>query len=805
MPGKVDHSAQLSKASLLALRAEQQEGVKKHSFWDKWSNLTTGQKWGRALAWIPILPGIALQIKASIWQSRQAKVAGARPQESKVNQSRESLNGIPLRSKIVFGKEHRDIIKNGFAIDLNNPAASRIQPGDSKYSPQMAGLSKQFALDLTRDPNLGLRSHDGKIVVNIGKDTPERAETFRDFFQQTFPEDSAKADQWAVFSSKFLNQHSSHGIMEASSAATTQPPQRGYFIPLSQAAFKLQMEAGGNSALIELRSQGKPNNWPEVDVENSRVDHFVLMRVSLGPPENLEVLSSHSNHKLVPQGSNRPASVENPEPNQGGDNEPLDKASAANLLRQFAQGAFNPGSDRYHKLAQYKSHLATQEPPDFAAFVDAYSQLDTSEEKQKLIGELAVIIKDREQVAYMNLMGDADEVDPQLKIQMQSEPRIRQDYPLSTQSALNPEKGPIISNSRDLDIQNFVHRKFEEEIAQKHLAIKPEEFYQIIKEGMGPEGILTTGYLNKKNLPPHLGDLRTNLKQDFEKATTLDDFYKRAENTIATARQNAPESIQNSDIQEVQPTVVRGAVSSLVLNSNSTTPAEMKSLAADLKKSPSSEVSFQIDVLKDHSATLENWASRMIDSSNDPEALRKERDSYTRDTGRATRTFQIEKEDGSFENIQFGIGVSQVPAEKLEQKLETALKENTSFQKAEDFLNLTQGFLHQGAFAAIFSGTAGATGLTLSDFTRTEDKPSFNVTLHRNGQIHIEGRMEMSPSAIDQDSVYVDLDPKQSSLTQSFQVALKPTLLDGQTKVDCELREAESKGSLHRSNGNRAN
>jgi len=401
----------------------------------------------------------------------------------------------------------------------------------------------------------------------------------------------------------------------------------------------------------------------------------------------------------------------------------------------------------------------------------------------------------------MALLREADEVDPELKIQMQTELRIMQDYPLSTQNALNPEKGPFIQNGRDLDIQNFAHRKFEEEIAQKHLGIPPEEFYQIIKEGMGTEGILTTGYLNKKNLPPHLGDLRTNLKQDFEKATTLDDFYQRAENAIATARQNAPALIQKIDIQAVQPTVVRGAVSSLVLNSTSATPAEMKSLAADLKKSPTSEVSFQVDVLKDHSAALESWASRAIDSVNDPEALRKEREFYTKDTGRATRTFQIEKEDGSFENIKFQIGVSKAAAGKLEQKLEAALQGNTAFQKAEDFLNLTQGFLHQGAFAAIFSGTAGATGLTLSDFTRTEEQPSFSVMLHRNGQIHIEGRMEMSPSAIDQDSGYVDLDARESSLTQSFQVRLFPTIVEGQIKVDCELREAESKGSLHRLNG----
>jgi hypothetical protein len=79
------------------------------------------------------------------------------------------------------------------------------------------------------------------------------------------------------------------------------------------------------------------------------------------------------------------------------------------------------------------------------------------------------------------------------------------------------------------------------------------------------------------------------------------------------------------------------------------------------------------------------------------------------------------------------------------------------------------------------------------------------VTLHRDGKIHIEGRMDTNPSAIDQDSSYLELDAKQSSLSQSFQITLTPTTVDGQTKVDCELREAEVKGTLHRANLKGAN
>lgn len=790
MPGKIDNSGQLSRTSLLALQAERKEGVKTSSFWDKWSNLSTGQKWGRALAWIIPPLGIGIQAGANLWQARQAKIASARPEETKITKSSDSLNGVPLRSHIVFGKAEREIAR---AVLQPRPEPL-VNPND-KYPSDLHGLSEQYAKDILRNPEHTLSSHDGSRVVSYDKTTENKTSALRGFFAKEFPDNSEKAEKWAVFASKFLNQNANAPNIGVTTAVGGFIVSRDYF------ACKLSLEKDGNSALLEVRSKGSPNPMPGIDQEKSRVDNFLLMKITLGPPEDMQVISGYSRHNLVPQkpGKNAQAGVENPNPVQGVKNEPIDNLSAANILWQFAQGAVNLGSDSYLKFGQYKAQLSNQNPPDFSPFAKAYSQLDTSEEKQKLIGELAGVVKGIEAAAYMDLLREADDVDPELKIQMQTELRIMQDYPLSTQNALNPEKGPFIQNGRDLDIQNFAHRKFEEEIARKHLGIPPEEFYQIIKEGMGAEAILTTGYLNQKKLPSHLGDLRTNLKQDFEEGTTLDDFYQRAENTIATARQNAPALIQKIDIQEAKPTVVRGAVSSLVLNSTSTTPAEMKSLAADLMKSPTSEVSFQINVLKDHTAALENWASRMIDSNNDPEALRKERDSYTKDTGRATRTFQIEKEDGSFENIKFQIGISNAGAEKLNQKLEAALQGNTAFQKTEDFLNLTQGFLHQGAFAGIFSGTSGATGLTLSDFTRTEEKSSFNVMMHCNGQIHIEGRMEMSPSAIDQDSGYVDLDDKQSSLTQSFQITLFPTIVEGQIKVDCELREAESKGSLHRS------
>jgi hypothetical protein len=803
MSGKIN--ANLSTPSIQALRAERQEGVNKSSFWDKWSNLSTGQKWGRALAWVIPPLGISLQAGANLWQARQAKAAAARPMESTPKQSDENVNGISLRSQTAFGSAHRKQLNDLLAEhpDIHTPTLSIGSNGDS-----FKGLANTFEKDVKRDAEVHLKSSKGHGAT-INKDSSEAGTVLRDFFKSEFQGSEEKAEAWALLTSKYANQTANMALNNLNTQVSGFRCTKG--AADSQMRYALYMENDGNSALLEANISGDIDNISDpqgnfvakgndnIDWEKSRMEETLLLRLKLGPPESCEVISAHTKHLLVPKQPSQNSEVENAAPvQQAPVNQSISNAEATRLLRNLAQGMFAEGSDRFTKISDYKRHLLNQESLDLAAFKDAFTQLDEPGDKQKLVGELAGVIKDKEQGQYMELAREGDEVAPAQRRQMLSDIRLNEDYPLSTRNAINPEKGPVVENARDLDIQNFVHRKFEEEIAQKHLGIPPEEFYQIIKEGMGAEGILTTGYLNKKNLPPFLDDLRTNLRQDFQGATTLDDFYQRAENTIATARQNAPELGQNREIQEAQPTVVRGAVTALVLNSTSTSPAEMKSLAADLKKSQAPDLSFQINVLKDHTPVIENWVARTLDSATDPEALRNEREFYTKDTGRTVRTFFIGKDNGEFEKITFPVGVNKQRAANLEQNLETALQSHTSFKKTDDFLNVTQGFLHQGAFAAIFSKTSGATGLTMSDFTRSTEQPSFTATLHRDGKIHIEGRMDTTLEAIDQGPSYLELDAKQSSLSQSFQLTLLPTTVDGQTKVDCEVREAEVKGTLQR-------
>jgi hypothetical protein len=777
-------------------------------------------------------------MRGSQQEARVARQEECRPRETKCVKSEDTLptrENVPLTATTILGAKDR---RDATAHILN-------QVCDTGFDQQgpASGLYKGFLPDLNR-AEFSVQTSDGQITnfgrstfQNSGKDLAhlsdnDKSEVVNIFkgaiaSEPSLENDPGKIAKWQKFASGFMNQISTLGpraiAIQASGLQLTE--RRSDYMN----KYNLRIEPGGQSAILEctetagidgvnvvIGDKMEGNNWSDendalnygIKRSESSINKTTVLRITMedeAAPNDpgsakqvrdgvgLEVLSYSSRYQIGLMSQ-----------------EEFD-SKIAEKDRKIAEQKEAAAQKLEENKNRYISHLMGKQPLQETEVLELQKALvpDTSRiarqiangglSSEQILNKVEeCYFKSPEFNSMLNMEIDSEEEYESIANLLYPGKRLARQYPLSVETRLGEKL--LVDGVRDYDLQEFPESKARELVATRLLGMTKESYFSAVKEG-GVGLVLGKTFLHDNRLHPISAKLRSDLIADFQSATTLDDFYQRAENAIATARQNAPALIQKIDIQAVQPTVVRGAVSSLVLNSTSATPAEMKSLAADLKKSPTSEVSFQIDVLKDHSAALESWASRAIDSANDPEALRKEREFYTKDIGRATRTFQIEKEDGSFENIKFQIGVSKAAAGKLEQKLEAALQGNTAFQKAEDFLNLTQGFLHQGAFAAIFSGTAGATGLTLSDFTRTEEQPSFSVMLHRNGQIHIEGRMEMSPSAIDQDSGYVDLDAKESSLTQSFQVRLFPTIVEGQIKVDCELREAESKGSLHRLNG----
>ena len=290
MSGKINAS-NLSAPSLQALRAERHQETKGSSFWNKWSNLSTGQKWGRALAWVIPPIGIGFQIKANLWQ---AKAAAPRPMNSKVSLSEDVCDGIPLKGNVLFGNADREQARAVLEPDLNK-SVSVILEDNQTYSAEMVGLPEQFAKDLDRMPNHSLQSQNGKTTVHIKPDSvaADRPAMFRDFFKREFPSDLNKADQWAVFAAKFLNQNG------AAPTLTVTAKKYKYAVPSDDTSYNLKMENEGDSALVEVRAQGTPNEINGIDRERSKVDNFLLMRITLGPPEKLSVLSGHAKHELV--------------------------------------------------------------------------------------------------------------------------------------------------------------------------------------------------------------------------------------------------------------------------------------------------------------------------------------------------------------------------------------------------------------------------------------------------------------------------------------------------------------------------
>lgn len=329
MPSKINNSAPLSSVQHNSSENKLQQGAKASSFWDKWSKLSTGQKWGRALAWIIPPIGLAIQLKANYWQSRQPQVALPRPKKTIVKKSKDAIDGIPLSARLVFGNEARAFARTFFESDLNNPKVALVGQNNPKYSPDMTGLSEQYAKDAIRNPDHTLASHDGQSLVQITQKTPDKAKAFRDFFRGEFPESPKKADEWAVFASKFMNQVCGAPILGVSQKIGE------YNVPCDHMSLSLTLAQGGDNALLDIRFQGMPNNISEeIDTKTSAVDNRLQLKLILGPPENIEVVSGYCSHKLSP---NKPI-IANEEARISNTEDPLKQLEIANPKEIISPG-----------------------------------------------------------------------------------------------------------------------------------------------------------------------------------------------------------------------------------------------------------------------------------------------------------------------------------------------------------------------------------------------------------------------------------------------------------------------------------
>ncbi len=318
----------LSNQAQLALRAERSEAradqvgkagqssAIKHVFWNKWSQLSTGQKWGRALSWLLPPLGLGLHAAAQMWQGRQAKVVAARPTQTASKLSEAMVNDIPIRSMTTFGASDRQAVGQLFqqSLDLGNP---EVKAGSGlAASADMVGLPERFAKDILRNQSHQLQSADGKQTVKLLGQSQDPAADFRAFFNAEFAEDPVKAKNWTFLAATYMNQMVSVAVNAQSGQikgfrATTQDQHHSY---------SLKMEGGGNSALLEARSVGAINNLAgtagrlaaakrDFDPKSSNMEEVALLRLHLGPPQRAEVVSCQTRHQFaIPKGPLKPMS-----------------------------------------------------------------------------------------------------------------------------------------------------------------------------------------------------------------------------------------------------------------------------------------------------------------------------------------------------------------------------------------------------------------------------------------------------------------------------------------------------------------
>jgi hypothetical protein len=526
MSGKIN-APNLSAPSLQALRAERHQETKGSSFWNKWSNLSTGQKWGRALAWVILPVGIGFQIKANLWQ---AKAAAPRPVNSKVSLSEDLHDGIPLKGNVLFGITDREQARAVLEPDLNK-SVSVILEDNQTYSAEMVGLPEQFAKDLNRKPNHSLQSQNGKTAVHIKPDSiaAERPAMFRDFFKREFPSDLNKADQWAVFAAKFLHQGG------AAPTLTVTAKNFKYAVPSDDISYNLKMENGGNSALVEIRAQGTPNEINGIDREKSTVDNFLLMRITLGPSEEIQVLSGYSKHDLVPKQPSENSEVEDNAPVQQAANEELLTSSrASNLLQKLALGMIKPGGDAYKPLQRYKDHLAAQESPDLTAFNDAFSQLDDLDHKQSLIRELVSVIKHKEPASYSSQIEQGSELGQLLSANLEA---------LKSQENLRAIQGMTnILNAAGIHSVNDLGKIDNRKNAAASITLLQKDIINQNFLGVG-NNIFTNSYDQTGLLDDHIPSQQ---RSDFYRPL-LQESYKK---TASDAIQLKKVELDNGDLQQ---------------------------------------------------------------------------------------------------------------------------------------------------------------------------------------------------------------------------------------------------------------
>ena len=576
MVSKVGAPSVLSATSRLALQAERQEGIKKSVFWDKWSKLSTGHKIGRALSWLLPPLGAGLQAGASFWQQRQAKLTAVRPLNDQIRKSPQLTHGVPVRMNAALGRDQRVLLTSKLRNDPDMKL--RVKETDN-FDRSYVGLGPLFAKDVPPSDPIRLQSGVDNSIATLDKNTQAPGDAFRRFFQNEFPGDPGLAEQWSVAASKFLNQTP---VVRAQALSENLSESRLTFSDEARFNYSLKMEPGGSSAVIEGRIVGPlekiydtttgrvldltdPANG--IDPKRSQGELSILLRVNLTPPEErllvagdapgeiaeasaeqIEVLSCTSKYSLARARQRDQAQVDGEAPLDSVgvvDEEPVNADQAVSLLRLDAQGLITDGSDGRRNLDRFLSQFKDiNTPPDFSPFKKAYQELDGGDEKGRLVRTLSLAIAAHDAARKQSAIDQALE-DPDLERSEETLRSIREDEPALRLARAYPlaSDNTLLSDGlekRDFDIQGFAMLKLEEEAAREHLGIGAEEFLSAVKatypEGDKALAVMGERYYSDSRLSPEGQNLRSALKGAFDRASTLDAFYKEAESLVESSR-----------------------------------------------------------------------------------------------------------------------------------------------------------------------------------------------------------------------------------------------------------------------------
>lgn len=505
--------------------------------------------------------------------ARVARQEECRPRETKCVKSEDTLpnrKNVPLSAKTVLGAKDRR--------DATAHILSQVcDEGFAEQGPA-SGLSKGFLPDLNR-AEFSVQTSDGQITnfgrsafQNKGKDLDhlsdnDKSEVVNIFkgsiaSEPSLQNDPEKIAKWQKIASGFMNQMTPIGAQgfatQASGLQLTE--RRGNYMQ----KYNLRIEPGGQSAILECTETGgidgvnvingghlEGNGWRD---EDGALDYAVDRSASTLKKTTVARITLEDENAL-----NDPNSAKQVRNGVGFEVLSYSSIYEIGLMSQEEYDSKieeRAAKELAEKQDRYKLHLMGKAPLSEGVVLQLEKDLiPISKEYAQTIASGQSTPRDIQQMVddcYKQLATLANDVvtDPDIEDEDRMKiaqnamlgKRMAEQYPLSLENALN--ENPLVPGVRDFDLQEFAESKAREVVATRLLGMTEESYFSAIKQD-GPEKlVLGKTFSQDDRLHPISVELRSGLIADFHQATTLDDFYSKAQNRIDGAREKAKAELQ---------------------------------------------------------------------------------------------------------------------------------------------------------------------------------------------------------------------------------------------------------------------